>query len=128
MDPEHGEQVENVLDADSGTGVDEAFSTSSEQEFAHPPLFSASVRSETPAKVYGRLIGDDEISFIEAFQDGDVWMYWGRVNLEDGSVKGEWGRTRTEGRMGTFEMKPKLPGMKALGNPEIVVDDLEDTT
>lgn len=127
MAPEHGNQGENVLNKYSDTGSNEAFptGTASEQEFAHPPLLSALIRSEDPAKVYGRLIGDDEIRFIEVFESGDVWMYYGRVNLEDGSVKGEWGRTRTEGRMGTFEMIPS--DEKASSNPELVVEDLGDS-
>lgn len=31
-------------------------------------------------------------------------MYWGKVNLEDGSIEGEWGRTPTKPRQGTFKL------------------------
>ncbi|CAI7614662.1 unnamed protein product [Penicillium pancosmium] len=87
------------------TGCDRV--SSIERAFAHLPFFSGHY-IKTTGEMCGKLIGEDEIRWVgfTKFTKFNKFtrMYWGKVNLEDGSLEGEWGRTPTEPRKGTFKI------------------------
>lgn len=97
----HGPESEKEdTNMETDTGSDGV--SSLEHAFDHLPFFTGDYVSDSPCYVYGKLIGEDEIRWVD-FSNG-AHMYWGKVNLEDGSIEGEWGRTPTEMRSGTFKI------------------------